>query len=106
MQGKKQVLIICHTAAGQMYLGILLNRIWYTPVLASTPHEGIRLAQKSAFSLIILDGDMEVPELKTSIGLLRSDPSLKDLPLVVFLEKYNAEFKQKIVCKGCSAIGF
>lgn len=104
MQGKKQVLIICHTAAGQMYLGILLNRIWYTPVLASTPHEGIRLAQKSAFSLIILDGDMEVPELKTSIGLLRSDPSLKDLPLVVFLNKDNAELNQNLLSQGCAAL--
>ncbi len=104
MQRKKPVLIICHTSAGQMYLGILLNRIWYSPVLASTPHEGIHLAQKTPFSLVILDGDMDVPELTTAITLLRTDPSLKDLPLVVFLNKDNAELNQDLLSQGCSAL--
>ena len=58
MSEKKQVLIICHTAAGQMYLGVLMNRIWFSPVLASTPDEGIRLARKESFSLILFDGDV------------------------------------------------
>jgi uncharacterized protein (TIGR02266 family) len=104
MQGKKEVLIICHTSAGQMYLGILMNRIWFTPVLASTPLEGVRLSQKTTFSLIILDGDMADPELKTAITLLRTDPSLKDLPLVVFLNADQAQLNQALLFQGCSAL--
>jgi CheY-like chemotaxis protein len=104
MQGKKQVLIICHTAAGQMYLGILLNRIWYAPFLTGTTQEGLNQAKKTAFSLIILDGDMEVPALKTAITLLRADPSLKDIPLVVFLNKDNADLNKDLLSQGCSAL--
>ncbi len=104
MPGKKQVLIICHSAAGQMYLGVLLNRIWYSPVLAGTPHEGIHLARKTSFSLIVLDGDMEVPELKTAITLLKSDPSLKELPLIVFLTADQAELNETLLAQGCAAV--
>ena len=85
MSEKKQVLIICQSAAGQVYLGVLLNRIWFSPVLARTPSEGIRLAQKNAFTLILFDGDVAETELKTAISLLRSDPALKGQPLVVFM---------------------
>jgi len=89
MSEKKQVLIICHTAAGQMYLGVLLNRIWYTPILARTPDEGIHLAQNSKFSLILYDGDVSDVDLRPSITLLRKEPLLRDQPLVVFITEGN-----------------
>ena len=57
MSEKKQVLVICRSAAGQMYLGILFNRIWYSPYLAQSATEGVQIAENSPFSLIILDGD-------------------------------------------------
>ena len=91
MSDKKQVLIICHSAAGQMYFGVLLSRIWFSPVLARTPDEGIRLARKSHFSLILLDGDVAEPELKTAITLLRSDQTLKGQPLVVCMTIDNPD---------------
>ncbi len=31
---EKKVLVICRSSMGQMYLVAVLNRIWYTPVLA------------------------------------------------------------------------
>lgn len=104
MSEKKQVLIICHTAAGQLYLGVLLNRIWYSPTLAKTTDEGIRLARKTPFSLVLLDGDMAEPELKTAITLLKTDPSLKDLPLVVFITIDNAAKSRALLDQGCSAV--
>jgi uncharacterized protein (TIGR02266 family) len=104
MSEKKQVLIICHTAAGQMYLGILMNRIWFSPVLATTPDEGIRLARKESFSLILFDGDVAEPVLYTAITLLRSDPKLKELPLVVFITDDNPGINQKLLDRGCSAV--
>ena len=104
MSEKKSVLIICHTPAGQMYLGVLLNRIWYAPVLARTAEEGVRLAQKTPFTLILFDGDVSALELRPAITLLRSDPSLKDLPLVVFMTNENAAANAALLSQGCSAV--
>jgi uncharacterized protein (TIGR02266 family) len=104
MSGKKQVLIICKTSAGQMYLGVLLNRIWYSPVLAKTPEEGLRLAQGTPFTLILFDGDFAAAELRPAITLLRTDPSVKDIPLVVFLSNEDPAVTEALLGLGCSAI--
>jgi uncharacterized protein (TIGR02266 family) len=104
MSEKKQVLIICQTAAGQMYLGVLLNRIWYTPTLARTPEEGIRLAQKTGFSLILYDGDIADVDLRTSIALLRTEPLLREQPLVVFITSGNPALNESLLAQGCSAV--
>ncbi len=104
MSEKKPVLIVCHTPAGQMYLGVLLNRIWYSPLLARTAEEGIRLAQTTRFSLILFDGDAPDIELKLAIKLLRADPSVKDIPLVVFMTHENATANDSLLSQGCSAV--
>jgi uncharacterized protein (TIGR02266 family) len=104
MSDKKQVLIICRSAAGQMYLGVLMNRIWFSPVLAATPEEGIRLAGSASFSLILFDGDMVESGLHAAIIMLRTDPALKNLPLIVFLTDDPAEMSQTLLSMGCSAV--
>jgi uncharacterized protein (TIGR02266 family) len=101
---KKQVLIICHSAAGQIYLGVLLNRIWFAPMLARTTDEGIRLARENHFSLVIFDGDVAEPGLKTAITLLRTDQVLVNLPLVVCMTSDNPEAIQTLLLQGCSAV--
>lgn len=104
MSEKKQVLIICHTAAGQMYLGILLNRIWYSPMLARTVEEGLRFAQTIPFSLILFDGDASDLELRSAIAHLRNDPAVKDLPLVVFMTSESPVTSESLLSLGCSAV--
>jgi uncharacterized protein (TIGR02266 family) len=104
MPEKKPVLIICHSAAGQMYLGVLLNRIWYSPVLAKAAEEGVRLVHTREVALILFDGDVSEHELRPSIKLLRSDPSVKDIPLVVFRTNENAQSNEYLLSEGCSAV--
>ncbi|HUJ17777.1 MAG TPA: PilZ domain-containing protein [Nitrospirota bacterium] len=104
MSEKKSVLIICRTPAGQMYLGVLLKRIWYSPILAKTAEEGVRLAQNTRFSLIIYDGDVTGLEQRASIMLLRSDAAVKDLPLVVFLTSENTPADDSLLSLGCTAV--
>lgn len=104
MADKQSVLIICRSAAGQMYLGVLLNRIWFSPALARTAEEGIRLAQTMPFSLVLLDGDIAEPELRIALTLLKAEPTLKNLPLVVFLTNDNPTLTQDLLAKGCSAV--
>jgi uncharacterized protein (TIGR02266 family) len=104
MPEKKEVLIICSTAAGQMYLGVLLNRIWYSPSLAKTAEEGLELARKTPFSLLLFDGDTLSQELQPSVALLRTDPAVRKIPLVLFLTNENTEMSQALLSQGCSAI--
>jgi uncharacterized protein (TIGR02266 family) len=87
-----------------MYLGVLMNRIWFSPVLATTPDEGIRLARKSSFSLILFDGDVMEPGLNTAITLLRTDPALKELPLVIVITDDNSGMNQTLLARGCAAV--
>jgi uncharacterized protein (TIGR02266 family) len=104
MSEKKQVLIICRTAAGQMYLGVLLNRIWYSPVLAKTPNEGLSLAQSTPFAMILYDGDFAATELEPAVTLLRTDPSTKSIPLVIFMTNNNQTTTETLLSLGCAAI--
>lgn len=104
MSEKKPVLIICPTAAGQMYLGVFLNRIWYSPVLARAPEEGILLAQQTPFSLIILDGDVSEGELRSEITLLRTNHLLKDQPLLVFISSSKVLMSESLLAQGCTAV--
>ena len=87
-----------------MYLGVLLSRIWFSSILARTPDEGIRLARKSSFSLTLFDGELLEPELQTAITLLRTDPLLKDQPLVVFMTNDDPAKIQALLSQGCSAV--
>jgi uncharacterized protein (TIGR02266 family) len=87
-----------------MYFGVLLSRIWFSPVLARTTDEGIRLARNTHFSLTILDGDVTEPELKTAVTLLRADQTLKNHPLVVCMTSDNPAKNEELLVQGCSAV--
>lgn len=104
MQQKKPVLIICRNAAGRMYLGVILKRIWYTPLLAGTAEEGIKLAQNNHFDIIVLDGDLAEPDLKKAVTLLRSDTSVKHLPLVIFITGESQKTQESLLAQGCAAV--
>jgi uncharacterized protein (TIGR02266 family) len=104
MSWKKKVLIVCQSAAGQMYLGVLLNRIWYAPVLAKTPAEGVELAQETQFSLVLYDADVSELELRPAIDLLKNDPALNGVPLIVFITNEEAGVNDTLLARGCAAI--
>ncbi|HAK61420.1 MAG TPA: hypothetical protein DCO77_13755 [Nitrospiraceae bacterium] len=105
MSERKRALLICHTTAGQMYLGVFLNRIWFSPTLAKTAEEGVLLAKsRGPFSLIILDGDLPEDILNSTMSLLRSDETAKDLPLVVITSDSDTEVKNALIAQGCSAV--
>ncbi|OGW54722.1 MAG: hypothetical protein A2Z46_05730 [Nitrospirae bacterium RBG_19FT_COMBO_55_12] len=104
MSEQKNVLVICQTAAGQMYLGVLLKRIWYKSILAKTVEEGIHYAGENPFSLIVFDTDMPDRDRDQAISLLRSEPSVKDIPLVVFLTSEKGKSSESLLARGCSAV--
>ncbi|HLE40721.1 MAG TPA: hypothetical protein VI956_04380, partial [Nitrospirota bacterium] len=104
MSEKLNVLVICQTAAGQMYLGVLLKRIWYKSILAKTAEEGIQYAEKNPFSLVLFDGDIQDRDMDSAISLLRSDPSVKNLPLVMFLSEEKGKTAESLLARGCSAV--
>jgi uncharacterized protein (TIGR02266 family) len=104
MSEKKLVLIVCKSAAGQMYLGVLLNRIWYLPVLAKTAEEGAHLSRSEQFSLILFDADIPASDRRQAVSMLKTEPSLKDLPLVVFITDDTPELSRSLLAQGCAAV--
>lgn len=104
MSEKKQVLVICQSAASQMYLGVVLNRIWYAPVLAKTVMEGVDLARTIPFSLIAFDADLQEKELLSSLSILRSDEAVKKLPLAVFRASGGSISQETLIKQGCAAV--
>lgn len=104
MYEEKKVLVICQSSAGQMYLGVLLKRIGYVSVFSRTALEGILLAGKNAFSLILLDGDMPDHDRKTAVSLLRNDPSAKAIPLAVFLATENRGLSESLISEGSTIV--
>lgn len=104
MIDKKKVLVICRRPAGRMYLGVLLHRIWYTPIFAEEASEADGLARKHALSVLILDGDMSDQDRDAAVSLLRNDPSLKHLPLLVLISTENNDLCESLISKGCSSV--
>ncbi len=104
MSSNKMVLVICHTATGRMYLGVLLKRIWYTPLLADTVEDGIRIADHNSVKLIIVDSDVAEPDLTRTLLLLKNQPSTKNIPLVLVMTSQNAEMHKDLLATGCAAI--
>lgn len=104
MSEKQRVLVVCHSAAGQMYLGVLLNRIWYSPILAKSAEEGVRIAERTPFSLVLYDADVPDSERRAAIVLLRNDPSVKDIPLAVFITPENLPVSTSLLSLGAATV--
>ncbi|MEK6743454.1 MAG: PilZ domain-containing protein [Nitrospirota bacterium] len=104
MNEKKKVLVICRSSVGQMYLGVVLNRIWYAPVLAKTVGEGILLAQKEEFSLVLFDADLPDDERIAAATAMRADPSLAELPRVALMTTNNYTLPESLLPEGWAAV--
>lgn len=104
MSEKNKVLVICRTPVGRMYLGVLLNRIWFTPVFADSAVEGARLGNKHALSVLLLDGDLPDQDRSAAVSLLKNEPSTKHLPLIVILATGNGALCEALISAGCSAV--
>lgn len=104
MSEKKQVLALCRSAAGLMYLGVLLNRIWYKPILAKTVEEALGHARTGSFSLIVLDGDLPDEEQDGVIKALKAEPSFKQVPLIILVADNDPAISESLISRGCSAV--
>jgi uncharacterized protein (TIGR02266 family) len=104
MSEKKKVLVICRSAVGRMFLGVLLNRIWYAPVFAESASEGTQIGKKHTFSVLVLDMDMSDQERSAAVSELKSDLLLKSLPLIVILAAESCVLCESLISQGCSAV--
>ncbi len=104
MNEKKKVLVICGSSVGQMYLGVVLNRIWYTPVLAKTAGEGILLARENEFSLVLFDADLPDDERIAAATAMKADPSLAELPRVALMTTGINTLPESLLPEGWGAI--
>jgi len=87
-----------------MFLGVLLNRLWYAPAFAESANEGTRLGNKHELSLLMLDGDIPDEERNAAVSELKNDLVLKSLPLVVVLATESSALSESLIARGCSAV--
>ncbi len=104
MAEKKTVLVISNAAASQMYLGVLMKRMWHFPILARTAMDGIRICENNKIDLTLLDGCLHESETLTAARLLRKTEPACGLPLVVVLAHENQSLSQTLLAEGCSAV--
>ena len=104
MYEKKKILVICQSAVGQMYFGVLLNRIGYMPVFSRTAGESLWLARENVLSLIVFDGNLDDRDRSAAVSLLRSENSVKLLPLVVILASEDEKLYDLLINEGCAAV--
>ncbi len=104
MSEKKRVLAVCRSAAGRMYLAVLLKRIWFSPVLAKTAFEAVPAVEGSGVSVILFDAELPEDELRSTLALLRKDPALRRLPLIAIAGGSGAPDKEGFIAQGCAAV--
>jgi len=104
MNEKKKVLVICRSSMGQTYLGVMLSRIWYTPILAQTIGEGILLERESPCSVVLFDGDIPDEERAAAVAALKSEPSLRDLPRILLMTEGIHTIPEALLPEGWAAV--
>lgn len=104
MGARRNILVICGSSQGQMYLGVMLGRIWYTPVLARTIGEGLVLAREKEISLVLFDGDMPDEERAAAVAAFRNEPSLRELPRVMLLTPGIHIVPESLLPEGWAAV--
>lgn len=104
MNEKKKVLVICRSSVGQMYLGVVLNRIWYAPVLAKTVGDGIQLARENEFSLVLFDADLPDEDRIAAATAMRADPSFAEIPRVALMTTDSYTLPESLLPEGWAAI--
>jgi uncharacterized protein (TIGR02266 family) len=104
MNEKKKALVICRSSVGQMYLGVVLNRIWYTPVLAKTVGEGILLARENEFTMVLFDADMPDDDRIAAANAMRADASLAEIPRVALMTTDNYTLPESLLPEEWAAV--
>jgi uncharacterized protein (TIGR02266 family) len=104
MNEKKKVLVICRSSVGQMYLGVVLNRIWYTPVLAKTVGEGLLLARENECTMVLFDADLPDDERIAAAAAMRAAPALAEIPRVALLTTGIYTLPESLLPEGWAAI--
>ena len=104
MDTKKKVLVICSSASGRLSLGVLLNRVWYEPILTKTVFEAMRLLEQEPVSLVMLDGDTPESDRTNAISLLKKVTATRGIPLIIILSAVDETLSARLLSEGCAAV--
>lgn len=100
---RKKVLVICKSTVGQLYLGLLLNRIWYEPILARNATDAM-LIDHTAVSLVLLDSDTAESGRNDAIALLKKSEHFRKIPLIAVLSAGDPALSEHLLTAGCAAV--
>lgn len=98
-----KILVIDDDSANRLVLQMVLKRSGYTPVLAEDGGSGLSRAQEVLPDLILLDFFMPGEDGFDVLARLKSDPALKDIPVVIFTILVREESERKALEMGAAA---
>jgi CheY-like chemotaxis protein len=81
---------------------LLLEREGYRVIQASDGQEGLEIARRDAPDLIALDLDMPVMDGWTFIRTAKSDPAIRDIPIVVVTAHLMPGERSRVTNAGCA----
>lgn len=104
MNEKRKILVISRSSTVQMYMGVILGRINYRPVLVMTVGEGLLRAREDRCFLIVVDGDLPDDDRSSAAAALLGDPAVKDVPRLLLVTPESAPSSEIMSTEGWSAI--
>ena len=97
---KGTILVIESDNATHKWIDSLLSKAGYTVEIAETGGDGIQLATRTTYDLIILDlivGDLTGEQVYDSI---RQNPMIENVPFIIFAAKIDEAEMEKLLEKG------
>jgi two-component system, chemotaxis family, sensor kinase CheA len=92
---KRPVLVIDDSLTTRMLEKSILESAGYEVDVASSGEEGIELARRKRFALILCDVEMPGIDGFTFVERIRSDPTLRDIPAILVTSRSAPEDRQR-----------
>ena len=70
---------------------------------AANGQEAVNIAARIAFSFMLIDLDMPVPNRYQATTAILSQPRTKDLPIIAFSSYCTRDWQQRAFDAGCTA---
>ncbi len=100
MAGEK-VLVIEDNPMNMQLAVDLLEMAGYDAVQAETAEKGIELAKAELPDLILMDISLPGMDGLTAVGILKQDPTIKNIPIVALTAHAMRGDEEKAVAAGC-----
>ena len=103
---KEKIIVIEDNIDNQNLLRLLIEREGYSVVTAINGQDGLNVIRQEQPDLIVLDLSMPVVDGWEMIELVKADPRIESIPIVVVTAHLQPGEKHKVFEAGCNGYVF